>query len=57
MDSSAILLTVFLATRDRIIPESGVRSFLKRLKSAHLEIIDSNHRRVLNDALGRIALR
>ena len=55
LDSSGIRLIVFLATRDRLVPEQKVRTFLKRLKSAHLEIIDSNHRRVLNDALKRIA--
>ncbi|MGC3945251.1 MAG: alpha/beta hydrolase [Chryseolinea sp.] len=57
VNSSAIPLTVFLATSDRMVPEATVRSFLKRLKSAHLEIIDSNHRRVLNEALVRISLR
>ncbi|MEJ1241498.1 alpha/beta hydrolase [Chryseolinea sp. T2] len=57
MDTSDIRLNVFLATQDRVIPEAAVRSFLKRLKSAHLEIIDSNHRRVLNEALLRIAQR
>lgn len=46
---------VYLAARDGMINEKPIRRFLKRLKSAHLEVIDSNHRRILNESLERIA--
>jgi len=54
VQASQINFVVFVANRDRIIPIKHLRAFLKRLKSAHLEIIDANHRRVLSEALARI---
>jgi pimeloyl-ACP methyl ester carboxylesterase len=50
-----VRLVVHLATQDELVAIAPIRTFLKRLKSAHLEVIDSNHRRVLTEALERIA--
>lgn len=54
-DHHDVNLTVFLATHDRIIPATRVQKLLKRLKTAHLEMVNANHRRILNDALLHIA--
>jgi hypothetical protein len=56
VESEHIRVAVYLASQDQLVAVAPVRAFLKRLKSAHLEVIDSNHRRVLNEALARIAM-
>ncbi|HTF17695.1 MAG TPA: alpha/beta fold hydrolase [Chryseolinea sp.] len=55
IESGRIRLFVYLAAQDQMIAAAPIRVFLKRLKSAHLEVIDLNHRRVLTEALERIA--
>lgn len=55
IEAEQITFGVYLATGDKLVAEASVRAFLKRLQSAYLEVIDSNHRRVLSEALERIA--
>jgi len=50
----AIVVRAYVGTRDLMIRTEPIRKFLKRLKSAHLEVIDANHRRILSNALERI---
>ena len=50
-----ITVHAYLGTRDIMIRPGPVARFLKRLKSTHLELIDTNHRRILTEALQRIA--
>jgi pimeloyl-ACP methyl ester carboxylesterase len=55
INSHSIVVFGYIGTRDIMVRTEPVRKFLKRLKSAHLEIIDANHRRILTEALERIA--